>query len=103
MSNNLDREIQAITDEIQQLTLEFNLRTDRLQRRLTRLQVQHSDTTTDNTNQLQLGDIVEITNSYRGKKGVTGTVIHLTKKRVTLRDYHNQSYTRSYNNVRKVE
>ena len=100
---NLEREIQAITDEIHQLTIEFDRRAKGLQQRLTRLQLFLRTDNTDIKNHLSLGDTVEIINNYRGRKGTTGIITKLTPKRVTLRDKNNQSHTRSYANVRKVE
>ena len=100
---NLEREIQAITDEIQQLTIEFDRRAKGLQQRLTRLQSFLRTEDTDTINHFSLGDTVEIINNYRGRKGTIGIITKLTSKRVTFRDKNNQSHTRSYANVRKVE
>ena len=47
----------------------------------------------------KLGDILQITNSYKGKKGTVGRVIHITKTRCTIVDSHGVSHTRAKSNL----
>ena len=52
-----------------------------------------------NDNPYNIGDEVEITNSYRGQKGISGIVTHVSKKQVKLTSPAGQEYSRAFKNV----
>ena len=110
-SDSIDKEIAAITRQIDTLVLDFNRQTNELKQRLDKLKSDKRnkeviDTGNDKgeveRTELQLGDTVEITNNYLYKKGTVGVIVKLTKSRVTLRDTNNTLHTRSRNNVQRL-
>ncbi len=53
--------------------------------------------------EFEIGDLVEITNSYRGLRGTQGIVSHVTAHQVSLRvKGHRRVLTRRKTNVRKI-
>ena len=121
MSNNsdsIDKEIAAITQQIDSLVIDFNRKTAELKQRLEQLKSDKSKKSTDkgigisgisidnndsdSDRELRLGDTVEITNNYLYKRGTKGVVVKITKARVTLRDTNNILHSRSHNNVRRI-
>ena len=121
MSNNsdsIDKEIAAITQQIDSLVIDFNRKTAELKQRLEQLKSDKSKKSTDkgigisgisidnndsdSDRELRLGDTVEITNNYLYKRGTKGVVVKITKARVTLCDTNNILHSRSHNNVRRI-
>jgi hypothetical protein len=96
------KEIDELTEDLRQLTLQFNKGTTRINNRLARLTNKLNNT---DPNTFSVGDLVEITNNYRGNRGVQGIVTRVTKKQVTLREQrgnNSEYHTRSFKNVRIV-
>jgi hypothetical protein len=104
MPNNIDREIQQLINDFEQLKIEFNTKSDIITGKLTKLRSKvKRNTPSTPTIDLEAGHIVEITNNYKGTKGIVGTIERVTDKQVTLREYHtNKIYTRSKNNVKRL-
>ena len=48
----------------------------------------------------KIGDRVTITNSYLGKRGITGTVTAVTLSQVTIQDKNGRFHKRKYTNLR---
>ena len=104
MSDNRDNdntriEIDLLTKELEDLTLEFNTRASRISRRLQRLN--SVNTKRNQENPFKVGDRVKITNNLRGTRGTIGGVTRVTKKQVVLREEsgNKEYHIRSYNNV----
>lgn len=96
------QEIDDLTEDLRVLTLQFTRGTTRINNRLVRLTNQLNNT---EPNTFRVGDTVEITNNYRGNRGVQGIVTKVTKKQVTLREQRGNNtafHTRSYKNVRVI-
>ena len=55
-------------------------------------------------NPYKVGDTVVVTNSYKGKKGTIGRIIHTTKEQVVINTTQDKEVlTRKYTNVKLVE
>ena len=75
MPNNIDREIQQLINDLEQLKIEFNTKSDIITRKLTKLSnTVKRNTPSTQTTKLEVGHIVEITNNYKGTKGIVGTI-----------------------------
>lgn len=84
--SNITKEIGELTERLNQLTTEQNQELEQ--------QEEH----------IQLRDLVEITNNYRGQKGLRGEVIKLTSKQVVIRvENTNKRLVKLKRNVRKVD
>ena len=102
MNEQTDQQRQRI--RIQQLAQQIN----ELSEQLTELlieernqgQQQHPAAAEREPNQFLEGDRVRIRNNYRGLRGATGTVIHLTPQQVSIRlDSNNRVVNRKRTNV----
>ena len=104
MPTNIEREIQQLINDLEQLKIEFNNKSDRITKKLTKLSEKvNRDTQQIQSTDIEVGHIVQITNNYKGTKGITGTVERVTDKQVTLREYHtDKTFTRSKNNVKRL-
>ena len=51
----------------------------------------------------QIGESVIITNNYQGKQGTRGTVIHISKKQIKIKDKEGIVHTRLHRNIRHHE
>jgi hypothetical protein len=99
MSNTSNRakRIKEIAQEIEELSEELN----------TLLKIEeNSKTRSQNTNDdhdLVLGNVVEITNTYKNLQGSRGTIVKLTKHQVTIRlENSNETIKRKKTNVKKI-
>jgi ATP-dependent exoDNAse (exonuclease V) alpha subunit len=54
-------------------------------------------------NNFKKGDQVIITNNYRGQRGTTGVITHVTEKQVTLEDGRGKKFTRKFTNVKEAQ
>ena len=52
-----------------------------------------------NNNLYKIGDEVKITNSYRGQKGISGIVTHVSKKQVKHTSPSGQEHSKAFKNV----
>lgn len=52
---------------------------------------------------IEVGELVIITNDFKGQRGTVGRVTHISDKRVTLIDNNRRIYTRSLDNVQLYE
>jgi hypothetical protein len=103
-SINQLEEINNLIDELQELRIDFEERSQELSLRIQRLQLSQEVPPPRPTrgNPYLLRDIVRVTNNYQGRRGTQGIVIHVTPRRVTLRTQENLELTRSYRNVELV-
>ena len=104
MPTNIEQEIQQLITELEELKIEFNSKSDNITRKLIRLnrKVKRSKQT-ENSNELVVGEVVRITNNYKGTRGITGIIERVTDKQVTIKNQDtNRRYTRSKTNVEKV-
>ena len=79
-NNNLIAQIEALQAELESLHLALQ----------------------EQQNNLQLGDTVEIINSYHNQRGIVGVITKVTWRQVTLQDNQGNSYRRAKKNVRLV-
>jgi tyrosine-protein phosphatase YwqE len=103
MPTDIDREIQQLITELEELRVEFNNKSNRITRKLNKLsrKVKEAEVVTD---ELKLGDTVRITNNYQGDRGITGIIERVTNKQVLLRNQNTKrQYVRSKLNVELVE
>ena len=114
-------EIEELTQQLEQLRIEFQQRTDRIATRITQLREenhQNRDTLAERNTRARrparrqplpfdIGNIVRITNNYRYKRGTIGTVVKVTRKQVTLEETRANGYkelhTRAHHNVELVD
>lgn len=91
---------EKITLEVNKLSLEANALTHKIKA----LSEQKGAVKTDCAvvNKYKIGDEVEITNSYHGKRGTKGTVTQVTKSLVTLHDGTGKQHTRKHTNLKKL-
>jgi hypothetical protein len=105
-----DKEIEDLQKQLENLTIEFNRRTNlitkqintlRRSRRLKRQQKTQAEVNSDkepDQDTLVLGNIVRIVNNYKNKQGVEGEIIRFSagkQQRVTIRDKQGKEYTRA--------
>ena len=86
------REIRELQQQLEDLTIEFNLWSNTITRRIRRLQESVTDRT-DNSDDddsglendtFEIGHIVEITNNYRNNRGLQGIIERITPQRITI-------------------
>ena len=107
---NQEEKINQIVDQLETLSLE----SVRLTKELKALQVTAGNTKKKNKvtpranpiqvkysrdNPYNIGDEVEITNSYRRQKGITGVITHVSRKQVKFTSALGQEYSRAFKNV----
>jgi hypothetical protein len=110
--SDIDRKqrVSDIVDRLSSLTLEANLLTHEL-RELGRTSGDPTHTPNEEeekksnptTNDFEKGEKVVITNGYRGNKGTTGTVTHVTRTQVTFKDNSGKKHVRKFTNVTRVK
>ena len=97
-NSKVQQEIDELTQELSLLTLHFNTATTRIQNQIAKLQA-------TNNNIFSVGDLVEITNSYKNNQGVQGIVTKVTAKQVTLKEKRGSKFAyhiRAFKNVKRV-
>ena len=121
-----NRELVELQKELENLTIEFNRRASKINERLVQIQIRQAksleakierDRSTDNNNvgeieevfadednTIHIGSIVEITNSYKGKKGIQGEVTKINRSgdRCTLKDSSGNLHIRAPWNLKKL-
>ena len=101
MSRDRDnRRISTIIDRLERLTIEAQDLTQELRQLQSPPAIPQQLPTTNYDHPYKIGDRVVITNSYLGKRGVSGTVTNTTEKRVTLTDDTGRSHTRKPSNIK---
>ena len=119
-----DREIAELQRQLQNLTIEFQRRTNEINTQLTfihtrqehqqRREVEERQRLDENSNSdsdeeqcggFVKGNIVRITNNYKGCRGIVGEVKswNSSKTRITIVDIEGKSYTRAPWNLELVE
>jgi hypothetical protein len=108
-NNNYSEQIDRLTEQLHQLRLEFNTKSDRIINEINQLREdisesrQQDDSDDDSDHIFALGNYVEITNNYQGLKGTKGYIAKITEKQVILQDEKTREFhKRSKTNVRKV-
>jgi preprotein translocase subunit YajC len=103
MTNDEDIEVTALIRELEQLQLRITRVNDRLKQLKTTTRAKQQTTTNKETNALRVGDRVEVTNRYKGRLGVRGTIIKVTSAQVLIQEVDNNSTFRKYKaNVKKI-
>jgi hypothetical protein len=94
--------IQVISQELEDLSSELN--------RLLTLENQEENTEANTTeidqqeHQFEIGNRIQITNSYKGQQGLLGTVTKVTAKQVSIRiDGQRRTINKKKTNVRLIE
>ena len=102
-NSNYSEQIERLTDELNQLRIDFTTKSDRINSNINKLRKEIHDNQ-ETSNQFELGNHVEITNNYKGLKGTRGFITKITTKQVVIQDEKTRRHhTRSKKNVRKVE
>jgi dsDNA-specific endonuclease/ATPase MutS2 len=101
MINDNSNEIAQLIQELEQL----QVRISRVNERLKELNNDDrtSKQTTKDKSTLKVGDKVEVTNKYKGRLGVRGTVIRVTSAQVVIQEEDGDEVFRKYKaNVKRV-
>ena len=116
-----DREIDELQRELEQLTIEFNKRASKINDRLELIRLQQAkqegqridinrvgevdrEVFENDNKTIRIGNIVEITNPYKGKKGLQGSVVKInrTGDRCILKTSTGETYIRAPWNLKKL-
>jgi uncharacterized protein YlxW (UPF0749 family) len=101
MTDSDDNEVKQLILELEQLQIRITRVNDRL-RQLNNTS-QSTQQTTKEKNTLSVGDTVEVTNKYKGRLGVRGTIIKITSAQVVIREENGNDTFRKYKaNVKRV-
>jgi hypothetical protein len=102
MSAN-DTEVKQLIEELERLQLQITRVNERL-RQIGNTTHNKSDIDQAKTkSELSVGDTVEVTNKYKGRLGVQGTVIKVTSAQVLIREVGGNNTFRKYKaNVKRV-
>ena len=104
-----DREIEQLTNDLEQLQLQINTVNARL--RIIRRNRENTNTTDTDTEAVRadeigpiaVGDTVQVTNKYKGRRGVVGEVIKLTPTQAVVRPRNGGEDFRMYKaNLKKL-
>ena len=104
-----DREIEQLTNDLEQLQLQINTVNARL--RIIRRNRENTNTPDTRTREVQadkigpiaVGDTVQVTNKYKGRRGVIGEVIKITPTQAVVRPRNGEEDFRKYKaNLRRV-
>ncbi len=101
--NENDNEVQQLIEELDRLQIQITRVNERLKQidRTTDNQTNRNHTATNNT--LNVGDIVEVTNRYKDRLGVQGTIIKIKSAQVVIRETEGDQIFRKYKgNVKRV-
>jgi dsDNA-specific endonuclease/ATPase MutS2 len=101
MINDSSNEITELIQELEQLQIRISRVNERLK------ELNNDDRTKKQTakdkSTLKVGDKVEVTNKYKGRLGVRGTVIRVTSAQVVIQEEGGDEVFRKYKaNVRRV-
>jgi dsDNA-specific endonuclease/ATPase MutS2 len=101
MINDSSNEITELIQELEQLQIHISRVNERLK------ELNNDDRTKKQTakdkSTLKVGDKVEVTNKYKGRLGVRGTVIRVTSAQVVIQEEGGDEVFRKYKaNVRRV-
>ena len=101
--SNYSEQIERLTDELNQLHIDFSMKSNRIDKSINQLHEEINDNR-ESDDQFELGNHAEITNNYKGLKGTRGFITKITTKQVVIQDEKTRRHhTRSKTNVRKVE
>ena len=100
-------EITSLTEELKRITL----RTEEIAEQLQAINEENNTqdqkiqaTTTNNTKTINIGDIVRVTNNYKGNKGVEGTVTRLLTKQAWIAPPNGgKPFRKNKSNLAKIE
>jgi dsDNA-specific endonuclease/ATPase MutS2 len=103
MKNDEDSEVAELIKELEQLQVRITRVNERL-KQLDRKGTQRKQTVTNKeSNDLRVGDRVEVTNRYKGRFGTQGTIIKITSAQVLIQEADSDNTFRKYKaNVRKI-
>jgi flagellar motility protein MotE (MotC chaperone) len=91
-NRNRKGQLQDIAQQLARLSVQQETLTTRLTTLLEHEErIQNSTSESEEESEYQQGDLVEITNNYRGAKGTRGVVIRITNQRVTLYSKNNNA------------
>jgi preprotein translocase subunit YajC len=83
-----ERELDILTKDLECLQIEINKVTTRIKDIRSKCENKEPITKTDKKKELQVGDSVIVTGTYRNRKGVTGTIVKITPAQVRLRPHN---------------
>ena len=103
MTSNEDTEVTELIKELEQLQIRITRVNERLRQLDSRTTRNERTTTNKESNELRVGDKVEVTNRYKGRFGVQGTITKVTSAQVLIRETGSGNTFRKYKaNVKKV-
>jgi hypothetical protein len=103
MNRNNDDEVTELIRELEQLQLRITSVNDRLKLLKNNTEGNNQTETTKNKNILRVGDKIEVTNKYKGRLGVQGTIVKVTSAQVLIQETGSNTTFRKYKaNVRKL-
>jgi hypothetical protein len=104
-----NREIDELTEELAKLQLQADIIQNKLQQIRNRnqnteiTQTRTAQKAEDRNRPLRIGDRVLVTNRYKGRQGVTGSVVRLTQTQAVVRPDNGEEDFRKYKaNLRRV-
>jgi preprotein translocase subunit YajC len=83
-----ERELDILTKDLERLQIQINKVTTRINDIRLKRDNKEPITRTDKKKELQIGDSVIVTGTYRNHKGVTGTIVKITPAQVRLRPHN---------------
>jgi hypothetical protein len=96
----VDSEIDELTQELEDLIIDFKERTDELRVRINRLK---ADSQITDSHPLETGDRVVITNTYKNLKGTIGMIIKVSATTVLIaEDDSNTQHRRLFKHVQRL-
>ena len=112
--NIYESEIETLVQDLEDLRIEFESRSEILQYRLDRLRTRESVSSSPKpvpirssskqlSNPFSINDVVRITNNYKGLKGTIGRVIKVTAKQVEIEIDSGATFKKSVTTVEKID
>lgn len=112
--NIYESEIETLVQDLEDLRIEFESRSEILQYRLDRLRTRESvssslkpvpirSSSKQLSNPFSINDVVRITNNYKGLKGTIGRVIKVTAKQVEIEIDSGATFKKSVTTVEKID
>ena len=96
----VDSEIDELTQELDDLIIDFKERTNELRSRINRLK---NDSPITDSHPYETGDRVVITNNYKNLKGTIGTIIKVSAKTVLIAaDDSNIQHRRLFKHIQRL-
>jgi hypothetical protein len=98
-----DNEVTELIEELDRLQIQITRVNERLRQLENKTHIKEKTNPINTSDTLRVGDIVEVTNRYKGRLGVRGTIVRVTSAQVVIRESDNGETFRKYKaNVKRV-